>query len=226
MPIADASIGLPGTRPNGFHQTALHIEHSNSLLRILLALAGVDRLCLAAVALGIGVVEMRHQTVAIIFERQGAVNVKQIGLIVVYQVAHARIPMFLPPFRNAAFIPIQLAVNFVRIDIEAEIFRVGTVIRHARQGAGTIRAVADGKPFVSDPQMIAHAELQAFFRGGLMPQTDNVFLRPHIHGIPLVVFGIPHVEIVVVDAHGEEVFGAGLLVEVHEVFGVPLVGGE
>jgi len=30
----------------------------------------------------------------------------------------------------------------------------------------------------------------------------------------------------VVDAHGEEVFCAGLLVQIHEVLGVPLVGGE
>ena len=75
--------------------------------------------------------------------------------------------------------------------------------------------------------MLGDAEAEAALAGGCGPEADDVFVGAGGDGVPAgLVLGVPEVEVVVVDAHGEEVFGAGLLVEIHEVFGVPLVGGE
>ena len=75
--------------------------------------------------------------------------------------------------------------------------------------------------------MLGDAEAQAAGACGCGPETDDVFVRAGRDGVPAgLVPGVPEVVVVVVDAHGEEVFCAGLLVEIHEVLGVPTVGGE
>ncbi len=62
-----------------------------------LLLAGVDHLRLAAVRLGVGVVEMGDQAAAdLVAERHAAVGVEQVGMVVVHQLLDAVEPLLLP----------------------------------------------------------------------------------------------------------------------------------
>ena len=54
------------------------------------------------------------------------------------------------------------------------------------------------------------------------PTTSR--LRAHVHGVPLVQLRVPEEEVVVVRAHAHEVLGPGLLVELHQAIGIPLLG--
>src|SRR5450755_253993 len=83
--------------------------------------------------------------------------------------------------------------------------------------------MAYGEPFIADPKVLTHAELQSLAHGGFAEHTDHVLTRPHIHRIPAGMLGIPEVEIVVMDTHADEVLRASLLVELNEVIGVELV---
>ena len=71
--------------------------------------------------------------------------------------------------------------------------------------------------------MLGDSEGQAFGFGGLLPIADDVTLRAHFDGVPLVVFGVPEVEVIVMDGHADEVFCAGSLVEFHEPLGIELL---
>ncbi len=75
--------------------------------------------------------------------------------------------------------------------------------------------------------MFADAEAEAALAGRGGPGADDVAFRTGSYSVPArLVLGVPHVVVVVVDAHGEEVFCAGFGVEVHEVVGVPARGFE
>ncbi len=75
--------------------------------------------------------------------------------------------------------------------------------------------------------MLADAEAEAALAGGGGPGADDVAFGAGGRGVPAgLVFGVPHVEVVVVDSHGDEVLCAGFDVEVDEVIGVPVVGFE
>ena len=70
--------------------------------------------------------------------------------------------------------------------------------------------------------MLADAEAEAALAGGVLPDADDVAFGAGGDGVPArLILGVPHVVVVVVDAHGEEVFCAGFDVEIHEVIGVP-----
>jgi hypothetical protein len=75
--------------------------------------------------------------------------------------------------------------------------------------------------------VLADAETETALAGGGGPRADDVAFGAGGSGVPArLVFGVPHVEVVVVNAHGEEIFCSGFDVEVHEVVGVPAGGFE
>ena len=86
--------------------------------------------------------------------------------------------------------------------------------------------MADGEPFVSDPQMFADTKFQAGRMSRIAPGPDNIALRAHGDYVPGIVLRIPHVEVVVMNSHAHEVFGSRFLIEPHQVpriepFGFP-----
>ena len=72
--------------------------------------------------------------------------------------------------------------------------------------------------------MFGDAEPQAVFLGRLLPVAHHVALGTHVDRVPLVQLRVPQEEIVVVRAHADEILRPGLLVELHEAVGVPLLG--
>src|SRR5664279_5789923 len=77
--------------------------------------------------------------------------------------------------------------------------------------------------------MLADGELKAVLAGSGGKQADDVLLGAGGHGVPArLVLGVPQVEVIVVNTHGHEVPGAGLLIKLDQVFGVELaaVPGE
>jgi hypothetical protein len=75
--------------------------------------------------------------------------------------------------------------------------------------------------------VLTDAEAQAALAGGRGPGADDVAFGAGGDGVPArLVLGVPHVVVVVVDAHGEEVLCTRFDVKVHEVIGVPVCGFE
>src|SRR3954463_9570623 len=97
--------------------------------------------------------------------------------------------MFLPAFRNSVFIPIESFIEyFFAGAIVFKIFWVGPVIGNAGIRSIFIASLAGRKPFISDPKMIADTEFQTVFLCSLLPHSDNVLPRSHIHGVPPIEF--------------------------------------
>lgn len=72
--------------------------------------------------------------------------------------------------------------------------------------------------------MFGHAEAQAVLPGGGPPRSDDVSLRTHNGRVPAMMFRIPEVEIVVVAAHRDEIFGAGRDIFAHQRVGIEMLG--
>jgi hypothetical protein len=89
VPVADAGIGLPGIRPDFVHTAALQIQRARALLAIPPVLTGVDRFHAAAVAFGADVVVMRQEAEPVSVERDAAIGVEKIRLMLVDQIFDA-----------------------------------------------------------------------------------------------------------------------------------------
>jgi hypothetical protein len=101
---------------------------------------------------------------------------------------------------------------------------MGWSLGSAGHGPGLVGTVRNRQPVIAVGEVFAHGELQPVLERGLVPQTDHILLRSGGGRVPArLVFGVPQVEVVVVHAHAHEVFGAGLLVELHQVAGIELV---
>ena len=223
VPAADAGIGLPRVGQDVAGHAALDIERAGALLAILLGLAGVE-------AVGHLVVVVGDQLVAPLAERNAAIGVEQVGLVLVDQVLHAEEVETLPGIGS-------LAAHGLRGDrlvlgervVEIGVGGIGAVVGDAGERAGLIGAVRDGQPVVAVGEMLADGELQAVLAGRGGEEADDILLRAGGDRVPArLVFGVPQVEVVVVDAHRHEVFRAGLLVELDQVVGVEIaaVPGE
>ena len=70
--------------------------------------------------------------------------------------------------------------------------------------------------------MLADAEAEAAFAGGCGPLADDVAFGARGGGVPArLVLRVPHVEVVVMNTHREEVLCTGFNIKIHEVVGVP-----
>ena len=107
--------------------------------------------------------------------------------------------------------------------VEVLPLRVRAVVGHAGLGPGLVGAVAALEPGEAGAQVLGDAEPQAVLLRRLLPLADHVAFRAHVDGVPLVELRVPQEEIVVVRAHADEVLRPGLLVELHQTVGVPLL---
>ena len=93
--------------------------------------------------------------------------------------------------------------------------------------AGLVAEMGCSQPIEAIGQMFADSKPETALACSLTPSAHNVFLGTRRSGVPSrLVFGVPHVEVVMVDAHADEVFGTGLLVQIHQVFRIPAIGRE
>ena len=108
--------------------------------------------------------------------------------------------------------------------IEVGIDGVVAVVGDAGVDSGGIGLMGGLEPGVTCSQVLGDAKVQAFLLGCLLPQSNYVLLRAFVHGVPLVQFGIPEEEVVVVGTHTYKVLGAYPLIKLHQRFRVPALG--
>ena len=72
--------------------------------------------------------------------------------------------------------------------------------------------------------MEGDAQRKSGFLGSFGPAVEDISFRADIHGVPLLVFAVPEVEIVVVVAKHKEIACASfLLIEFHQLVGCPVL---
>jgi hypothetical protein len=210
---------LPRVLADPLEHAPLDVLHPHP---VRLLLAGVDDLGPAVVPGGRAVVEVRDQAAArLVAEGDAAVRVEEVGLVAVHEVLDAREPLALP--RRVGAVPLRVARRRWRV-IEVLPARIGAVVRHPRERAGLVAAVAVLPPGEARAQMLGDAEGQPRRPGRLLPLAHDVAVRAHLHGVPAMVLRVPQVEVVVVDTHADEIARARLLVEGHQPGGIPLLG--
>ncbi len=83
------------------------------------------------------------------------------------------------------------------------------------------------QPVKAVGKVFAHAEPQSTLARRLLVKADDIAHRPNRSRIPArLVLRVPHIVIVMVHAHADEVLGPGLHVQVHQMFRIPLVSLE
>src|SRR6185312_2270920 len=75
--------------------------------------------------------------------------------------------------------------------------------------------------------MLRNAEFKSFIASGVAPEPDDILPGTHVRRVPLLVFRIPHVEVVMVHSHAYEILRAGFFIEFNEflrfeTFGFPM----
>ena len=149
-----------------------------------------------------------------------AVAVKQIGMIGIHEFLDFIIPLLVP----ARIVGIPALVTRIGGEmIKIPVVGIGTVIRHAGQRPGLVGLVRVLKPSEARAQMFGHAEGQTIFLRRLLPFAHHVAVRAVVHGIPRVQRRVPQEKIVVMRAHADEIFRAGLFVERHQLFRIPIL---
>ena len=165
---------------------------------------------------------MGDQAPADLVEWKAAVGIEQVGLVAVHQVLDAIEPLLLPT--SQARCPASPGRPGCRRGTGRQ--TADRRRRRARRPAGPSCRPAWWRcnQLKLAAQMLGDAEAQAVLVGGLLPLADDVALRPHVDGVPLVELRVPAIEVVVVLGDDAEVLRAGLLVERHQPVGVPLLG--
>jgi hypothetical protein len=123
MPVADAGVRLPWILPDALDYAAFNVEDTSSRVRVLTSLSGIDRLNSPAVPLCILIVKMGYKRESPFLERNMAVTVEQVRLVLVDQVFDPREPMPFPCLGNTFFVPRQLCVDLFDVMIEIRVFR-------------------------------------------------------------------------------------------------------
>jgi hypothetical protein len=71
-------------------------------------------------------------------------------------------------------------------------------------------------------RMNTDRKTQAILARRRRPAAEQVLARPDVYGVPRLIFGIPIVEVVVVNGQRHEIPGAILFVESQELFGIKM----
>src|SRR6266496_2264603 len=71
--------------------------------------------------------------------------------------------------------------------------------------------------------MFGHAKSQAVILRCFTKQANDVFLRPHLNGVPTRVLSIPETKVVMMHAHADEVSSACVFVETNEIVRIKFV---
>src|SRR5438270_12611396 len=116
-----------------------------------------------------------------------------------------------------AFPPEPLAIRLGQVSI----------IGNTGQRAFFVRAKRYRKelpPGAAGSTMDGDTEAKPLSAGRLFPLAHDIFLRPDIDGIPVMVPGIPGVKIAVMVTQGREVSCPGAFVARHERCRIPVLG--
>src|ERR1019366_19423 len=118
---------------------SFQVQHAGAGLAIRVQLAVVDRLHAAAMLLRTQVVKVRHHAEPIAFERQPAVGIQQVGLVLIHQVLDPVEPFALPPIRSDVRAANTTPSRWLRSALRVVVIEIGVggvvpVIRHAREG--------------------------------------------------------------------------------------------
>jgi len=230
-PCADRGVVLPGLLLNPLQQPPFHLAHTHAgaerpVVRLRWPLLDVQhRLVPAAVPLGVLVVvpgdHLAPGQAVVVGERQAAVEVDQVRAVLLAEVLDPRGPLVFPGLR--CIDRIGAAGCAVRM-IELPVLWIGAVVGHALERAFLVGSVGVLEPTPASGQVRAHAEAQAVALAGRPPHANEVFLRPHVAGVPAVVTRIPAVEVVVIHGVGYHVSGPGLLQSPHQIVRVEMLG--
>ena len=164
---------------------------------------------------------MRDQAAAdLVAERHAAVGVQQVRLVHVHQLLDPVEPLLLPLRVRA--VPRRVARLGGEV-VQVLPLRVRPVVGHARLRTRLVGFMAVLEPGEAGAEVLGDAEVESLLLGRLLPVADDVALRAHLHGVPLVQLRVPQVEVVVVRAHADEVAGPGLLVHRHQPIRVPFL---
>src|SRR6185437_2017340 len=112
------------------------------------------------------VVEVRDQLAAYFARWDATIAVEQVGLVTIDHIGNAIEPLLMPLriFAVPAFV-IGGSLGVIKILP----FRIGAVIRNARQRSGLVGSMTVLKPGVTRPKMLGHAEAQPLFQCGFAP---------------------------------------------------------
>jgi hypothetical protein len=100
---------------------------------------------------------------------------------------------------------------------------VGVVADACERALGVV-VVGDLQPVPCVGGVVGDGEAQAVLAGELAVDADDVLLRADLDGVPVVETGVVGVEVVVVVGERGEVLCAGGDVEIHQLFGLPVLG--
>ena len=108
--------------------------------------------------------------------------------------------------------------------IQVSVLWVGAVVRDPGERPHGVAEAGNRQPLETVGEVLADREFQPALIRRLLPQTHSILPRDGRYCDPSrLVFGIPQIKIVMVDAHGHEVFRSGPLVKRHQTIGIELV---
>ena len=163
---------------------------------------------------------MRHQRFAYLPKRNPAVTVQQIRLVLIHQILDPLVPLGMPT--RVIAVPTRIA-RFRRPVIQFLVCGIISVVGNSLIGPLGIRTATLLEPRKAGPQVLGDAKPKTLRSRCLRPVAHHIALRTHLHRIPLVIAGIPKIEIIVVHSHAHEVLGARRLIQLHQGGRIPLI---
>ncbi len=237
MPLADAGVGLPGAGIDLVEDAALVVDDAGGAVGAVgEGFAEVDGLGFAAVGVGAYVVESSDHGGEGCTPRglDAAVGVEEVGLVLIEEVFDAVEVLELPPVGCDAAHGVVLdglkEVGGHGGVVVIEVGEGGVLAVVGDVGVGTLGVGESGGGANQSKELERCSETpkrRPRARAAEAQRPTMSLCGPESNRVPArLVLGVPEIVAVVVNAHGEEVFRAGALVEIHQVVGVPLFGGE
>src|SRR6476469_4570751 len=138
----------------------------------------VNRLHATAMALRAGVVVVRYQGQTVFLERNCAIGVQQIRLVLIDQILYAIEILKLPGIGRIAAHRLGVLRKVRRHPlvavIEIRIGGVDAVVWHSRVRSGFIASMRGRKPVEAIRKMLTNTEPQAAFARGIAPYANDI----------------------------------------------------
>ncbi len=194
MPVANAGFRLPGIRHDVIGHTALVIGHDCFRQLVRHAFDVQHRLHFAATRLEVVIVKIGADVHARPAQwRQVVVEIKQVGIVLIQQVADAVIKVadvrLVGIFVDAVF----AAIKFLRVVALPPLAltivqRQVAVVRHAHQRTGFVAQMGHLKPPPVAGRVNGHTKAEAAVAGRRRPTADDVPVRADVLSVPSVIF--------------------------------------
>src|ERR1035437_7848617 len=154
---------------------------------------------------------------------------QQVGLVLIHQVLDPVEPFALPPIRSDVRASNTTPSRCLRSALGVVVIEIGVggvvpVIRHAREGPRLVAAMRRGIPDETAREVFADSKAQPLLLRRRADGAHHVPLDAARRGVPArLVVGLPHVEVIVMHSHADEILGPGLLVQRHQRIRIELV---